>query len=73
MSVLSAMRALSIVLTASGWLVVLRQIAPPLSIRRSRAWRPVPLISGRGDLGVYTLTLAAASECGNGLGGVQTT
>ena len=71
MRALSVMRALSIVLTASGWLWSCdRSPSSPTSssireVPRETVPTPVPVWV---DLGVYTLTVAAASECGNGLG-----
>ena len=71
MRAVSAMRALSIVLAASGWLWSCdRSPSGPTSpsipdVPRKTA--PIPFAQWM-DLGAYTLTVAAASECGNGLG-----
>ena len=77
---LSAMRVLAIVLIASGWTWSCdRSPSSPTSssipeVRRETVPTPVPVtvpptVQVWGvDAGVYTLTVAAASECGNGLG-----
>jgi hypothetical protein len=71
MRAVSVMRALSIVLTASGWLWSCdRSPSSPTSPSIPDVPRetvPTPF-SRWMDLGAYTLTVAAASECGNGLG-----
>jgi hypothetical protein len=76
MRAVSAMRELSIVLAASGWLwscdrspsspispsIPIPQV-PRETVPTTAAWP-----AGWVDLGEYVLTVAAASECGSGLG-----